>query len=175
MHDKVIHVVIMHQEVAELPGQHLLDAALLCADEALNHHTAKHTKINNINGTKLVSQDQTHMQCLCCYATHSTTYMPGTCGAYSPIKRPAHQELPQSQWHANLPDGAVNIMLIHILPQVHHCTGFRHAEHALQVPHSHRHAMTDSCLFAQSSIHLQAPCSCLMFLAICAIPTVGHA
>lgn len=46
VHDQVIHVMIVHQEVAELLGQHLLDAVLLCADEALNHHTAKQTKIN---------------------------------------------------------------------------------------------------------------------------------
>lgn len=43
MHDKIIHVMIMHQKVAELLGQHLLDAELLCADEALYHHTAEQT------------------------------------------------------------------------------------------------------------------------------------
>lgn len=41
MHDKIIHVVIMHQKVAKLLGQHLLDTVLLCADEALYHHTAE--------------------------------------------------------------------------------------------------------------------------------------
>lgn len=77
--------------------------------------------------------------------------------AYSSSTWLAHQEMPQSQHDANPPDGAVNIMLIHILSEVHHCRGFRHAEHALKVPHSHRHAMTDSCLFAQGGIHLQVP------------------
>lgn len=41
MHDQVIHVMIVHQEIAELLSQHLLDTVLLCADEALNHHTAE--------------------------------------------------------------------------------------------------------------------------------------
>ena len=45
VHNKVIHVVIMHQKVTELLGQRLLNAVLLCADEALNHHAAKQTKI----------------------------------------------------------------------------------------------------------------------------------
>ena len=54
MHDKVIHVVIMHHVVAELLGQHLLDADLLCADEALDHHTAQQAKVKCVYGTKVM-------------------------------------------------------------------------------------------------------------------------
>lgn len=97
MHDKVIHVVIVHQEVAELLGQHLLHAVLLCADEALNHHTAKHTMINKTIGTKLVLLDSTHIQGLCCPAT----IQPHTCrelvALTVPSTQPEHQEMSQLQ------------------------------------------------------------------------------
>lgn len=66
-----------------------------------------------------------------------------------------HREMLQ-QHSVGLPDGTVDIMLIHILPEVHHCRGLRHTQHALKMPHSHRHAMTDGCLFTQSGINLQA-------------------
>lgn len=46
MHDQVVHVMVMHQEVMELLGQHLLDAVFLCADEALNHHTERQIIVN---------------------------------------------------------------------------------------------------------------------------------
>ena len=64
VHDKVIHVVIVHQEVAELLGQHLLNTVLLCADKALNHYTAKQTKIKTrLEQIKiqLDMQDSAHM------------------------------------------------------------------------------------------------------------------
>ena len=41
MHDQIIHVTVLHQELAEASAQHLLCAELLCADEAVNHYTAK--------------------------------------------------------------------------------------------------------------------------------------
>ena len=102
-----------------------------------------------------------HMQCACHSCNiYSAIYMPGTWPLNSFINMmPTHQEMPLSQHCVNLPDGGVNIMLIHIFPEVHPCRGFRHAEHALKVPHSHRHAMTDGCFFAQGGVHLRAPCS----------------
>lgn len=53
MHDKVIHVMIMHQKVAKFLGQHLLDAVLLCADEALYHHAAEQPKVRHMDGAQL--------------------------------------------------------------------------------------------------------------------------
>ena len=41
MHDEIVHVTVVDQELAELFGQLLLSTELLCADEALNHHTVK--------------------------------------------------------------------------------------------------------------------------------------
>ena len=55
-----------------------------------------------------------------------------------------------------LPDGSINIVLIDILPQVHHGRSFCHAQHALKVPHCYRHAMTHSRLSPQRCIDLQS-------------------
>lgn len=44
MHDKVIEVFLMVQEMAELLSHALLHTGLLCADEALQHHPACNTK-----------------------------------------------------------------------------------------------------------------------------------
>lgn len=38
MHDKVIQILFVVEEVVEFPGHALLDAGLLCADEAFQHH-----------------------------------------------------------------------------------------------------------------------------------------
>lgn len=40
VHDQVVQVLLVRQEVAELPGHQLLHTCFLSADEALNHHTA---------------------------------------------------------------------------------------------------------------------------------------
>ena len=73
MHDKVIHVVIMHHVVAELLGQHLLDADLLCADEALDHHTAQQAKVKLVYGTKFMSAQSSLLTCSVCFdVSHQT-------------------------------------------------------------------------------------------------------
>lgn len=38
MHDKVIQIFFVVEEMAEFPGHALLHAGLLCADEAFQHH-----------------------------------------------------------------------------------------------------------------------------------------
>ena len=40
MHDQIIQVLLVSEEVAELLGHELLHACLLSADKALNHHAA---------------------------------------------------------------------------------------------------------------------------------------
>ena len=40
VHDQVIQVLLVRQEVAELPGHQLLHTCFLSTDEALDHHTA---------------------------------------------------------------------------------------------------------------------------------------
>ncbi len=40
VHDQVVQVLLVRQEVTELPGNQLLHTCLLSTDEALNHHTA---------------------------------------------------------------------------------------------------------------------------------------
>lgn len=44
MHHQVIQVLLVSQEMTELLGHQLLHTCLLCADEALNHHTADEDK-----------------------------------------------------------------------------------------------------------------------------------
>ena len=41
MHDKIIQILLVVQEVPELPGHAFLDAGFLGADEALQHHPAE--------------------------------------------------------------------------------------------------------------------------------------
>ena len=55
------------------------------------------------------------------------------------------------------PDGSVDIVVIDILPQVHHGMGLSHANDALQVAHSNRHSMADCRLPPELCVHLQTP------------------
>lgn len=53
--------------------------------------------------------------------------------------------------------GHVDVLVIHVLPEVHGGMSLRHADHGLEVSHCDGHAVADGALLAQVRVHLPHP------------------
>ncbi len=58
--------------------------------------------------------------------------------------------------------GHVDVLVIHVLPEVHGGMSLRHADHGLEVSHCDGHAVADGALLAQVRVHLPHPANCTL-------------